>query len=179
MHDQLLWPNASHAPSHRTRSALIVFYPSAPRRPGMAGSKSRRLAWLIQKLEETRSTNASRRDHAIRAWLRPGGIMAMIVEALALAEELDGGRWFNWVDQPGEPKRHLATFPSRAQYERVLKGKGPKYHAARKYVRYVYGRRMRGLCHAGAMWCMDGMTGRPRLPCSSSPSCTRPVVSAP
>ncbi len=106
----------------------------------MAGSKSRRLAWLIQKLEETRSTNASRRDRAIRAWLRPGGIMAMIVEALALAEELDGGHWFNWVDQPGEPKRHLATFPSRAQYERVLKGKGPKYHAARKYVRYVYGR---------------------------------------
>lgn len=107
----------------------------------MAGSKRRRLAWLIQKLEEMRSTNASRRDRAIRAWLRPGGIMAMIVEALALAEELDGGRWFNRVDLPGEPKGYLATFPSRAQYERVLKGKGPRYHAARRYVRCV---RVRG-----------------------------------
>ena len=104
----------------------------------MAGSKRRRLAWLIQKLE-MRSTNASRRDRAIRAWLRPDGIiMAMIVEALALAEELDGGRWFNWVDLPGEPKGYLATFPSRAQYERVLQGKGPKYHAARRYVRCVH-----------------------------------------
>lgn len=55
----------------------------------MAGSKRRRLAWLIQNLEEMRSTNASRKDRAIRAWLRRGGIMTMIVEALALAEELD------------------------------------------------------------------------------------------
>jgi hypothetical protein len=31
-----------------------------------------------------RSSNASKRDRAIRAWLRPDGIMAMIVEALAL-----------------------------------------------------------------------------------------------
>lgn len=52
------------------------------RRPGMVSSKSRRLAWLIQELEEMRSTNASRRDRAIRAWLRPGGIMVMIMEAL-------------------------------------------------------------------------------------------------
>lgn len=64
----------------------------------MVSSKSRRLAWLIQELEEMRSTNASRRDRAIRAWLRPGGIIVMIMEALALAEELDGGPWFNWVD---------------------------------------------------------------------------------
>lgn len=106
----------------------------------MAGSKRRRLAWLIQKLEEMRSTNASRRDRAIRAWLRPGGIMAMIVEALAVAEELEGGRWFNWVDLPGDPKRHVATFPSRAQYDRVLKGKRRRYHAARRYVCCVHGR---------------------------------------
>ena len=54
----------------------------------MAGSKRRRLAWLIQKiqkLEEMRGINASRRDGAIRAWLRSDGIMAMVVEALALA----------------------------------------------------------------------------------------------
>jgi hypothetical protein len=94
-------------------------------------------------LEEMRSTNASRRDRAIRAWLRPDGIMAMIVEALALAEELDGCRWFNWVDMPGEPKRHLGTFPSRALYDRVLKGKGPRYHASRRYVCCVHGRGMR------------------------------------
>ena len=50
--------------------------------------------------------------------------MAMIVEALALAEGLDGGRWFNWVDLPAKLKRYLATFPSRAQYERVLAGQG-------------------------------------------------------
>ena len=146
----------------------------------MVGSKSRRLAWLIQKLEEMRSTNASRRDRAIRAWLRPGGIMAMIVEALALAEELDGGRWFNWVDLPGEPKRHLATFPSRAQYERVLKGKGPKYHAARRYVRYVHGQgahawRIRYGCDVVHGW----DDGPPPPALLSSPSSTRPVVLAP
>ena len=94
-------------------------------RPDMPGSKRRRLAWLIQKLEEMRSTNASRRNRAIRAWLRPDGIMAMIVEALALAEELDGGRWLNWVDVPGEPKGYLAPFPRRAQYDCVLGCVGP------------------------------------------------------
>jgi len=146
----------------------------------MVGSKSRRLAWLIQKLEEMRSTNASRRDRAIRAWLRPGGIMAMIVEALALAEELEGGRLFNWVDLPGEPKRHLATFPSRVQYECVLKGKGPQYHAARRYVRCMH-------VHGAHVWpiryesdvCMDGMTGRPRLPSSPRRAARAPVVLAP
>ena len=59
----------------------------ALRRPGVVGPKRQSLGWFIQKLEGMRSTNASRRDRAIRAWLRPGGIMAMIVEALAVAED--------------------------------------------------------------------------------------------